>query len=64
MRGIWPEALRGLTQRRGRTLLTATGIALAAAMLATAVVVADSLHTGFARSAARADLPGRNRALR
>lgn len=57
MRGIWPEALRGLTQRRGRTLLTATGIALAAAMLATAVVVADSLHTGFARSAARADLP-------
>ena len=57
MRGIWPEALRGLTRRRARALLTATGIALAAAMLATAVVVADSLHTGFARSAARADLP-------
>lgn len=57
MRGIWQEALRGLAQRRGRALLTATGIALAAAMLATAVVVAYSLHTGFERSATRADLP-------
>jgi ABC-type antimicrobial peptide transport system permease subunit len=57
MRGIWQEALRGLAQRRGRALLTGTGIALAAAMLATAVVVAYSLHTGFDRSATRADLP-------
>jgi ABC-type antimicrobial peptide transport system permease subunit len=57
MRGIWQEARRGVAQRRGRALLTATGIALAAAMLATAVVVAYSLHTGFERSAARADLP-------
>jgi len=57
MRGVWQEALRGVAQRRGRTLLTAMGIALAAAMLATAVVVAYSLHTGFDRSATRADLP-------
>jgi ABC-type lipoprotein release transport system permease subunit len=57
MRGVWQEALRGLRRRRGRALLTATGIALAAAMLATAVVVAYSLHTGFERSAAKADLP-------
>src|SRR5271169_5263296 len=57
MRGIWQEALRGLAQRRGRALLTGTGIALAAAMLASAVVVAYSLHTGFDRSATRADLP-------
>lgn len=57
MKGIWREALRGLAQRRGRALLTATGIALATAMLATAAVVAYSLHTGFDRSATRADLP-------
>ena len=57
MSGIWAEALRGLRSRRGRTLLTATGIALAAAMLATAAVVADSLNTGFDRSAAGAGLP-------
>jgi ABC-type antimicrobial peptide transport system permease subunit len=57
MRGIWHEALRGLRQRRARTLLSALGIALAASMLATAVIVAYSLHTGFERSASRADLP-------
>jgi len=57
MRGVWREARRGLTQRRGRALLTASGIALAAAMLATAAVVAYSLHTGFDRGATRADLP-------
>ena len=51
------EARRGLAQRRGRALLSATGIALSAAMLATAAVVAYSLDTGFDRSARRADLP-------
>ncbi len=57
MRGVWREALRELARRRSRALLTAMGIALAAAMLATAAVVAYSLHTGFDRSATRADLP-------
>ncbi len=57
MRGIWDEALRGLRQRRARSLLSAAGIALAGAMLATAVIVAYSLHTGFSRSASKADLP-------
>lgn len=57
MRGVWDEARRGLASRRGRALLAATGIALSAAMLATAVVVAYSLQTGFDRSATRADLP-------
>jgi ABC-type lipoprotein release transport system permease subunit len=57
MRAIWEEARRGLGSRRGRALLSATGIALSAAMLATAAVVAYSLQTGFDRSATRADLP-------
>ena len=57
MRGAWRDALTGVRQRRGRAVLTATGIALAAAMLATATVVAYGLHTGFDRSARAADLP-------
>jgi len=57
MSGAWAEALRGLRGRRGRTLLTASGIALAAAMLSTAAIVAYSLQTGFDRSATRAGLP-------
>jgi ABC-type lipoprotein release transport system permease subunit len=54
------EARRGLRGGRGRfrrVLVTALGIALAAAMLSAAVVVADGLGLGFQRSAAAADLP-------
>jgi putative ABC transport system permease protein len=43
--------------RRRRSLLTALGIALAAAMLAAAIVVADGLGRGFDRAARAADLP-------
>jgi ABC-type antimicrobial peptide transport system permease subunit len=43
--------------RRRRSLLTAIGIALAAAMLAAAIVVADGLGRGFDRAAHAADLP-------
>ena len=57
MRGIWREAIRGLRRRRGRVALSATGIALGAAMLATATVVGFGLQTGFQRSARAADLP-------
>ena len=51
------EARRGLAPRRRRALLTAVGIALAAAMLSAAVVVADGLGLGFDRAARAADLP-------
>jgi ABC-type antimicrobial peptide transport system permease subunit len=50
------QARRGLILRRRRTLLSALGIALAAAMLAAAVVVADGLGLGFDRAAHAADL--------
>jgi putative ABC transport system permease protein len=43
--------------RRRRSLLTALGIGLAAAMLAAAVVVSDGLGRGFDRAARAADLP-------
>jgi putative ABC transport system permease protein len=43
--------------RRRRSLLTGLGIALAAAMLAAALVVSDSLGFGFNRAARAADLP-------
>ena len=50
--------IRGALRPRGRrALLTALGIALAAAMVATAVVIADGLGDGFARAARAADLP-------
>ena len=51
------EARRGLAPRRRRVLLTALGIALAAAMLSAAVVIADGLGLGFDRAARAADLP-------
>ncbi len=51
------DALAGVRARRGRVVVTALGIALAATMLATAATVAYGLHTGFARSARAADLP-------
>jgi ABC-type antimicrobial peptide transport system permease subunit len=51
------EARRGLALRRRRAVLTAAGIALAAAMLAAAVVIADGLGRGFDRAATAADLP-------
>ncbi|HWE09450.1 MAG TPA: ABC transporter permease [Solirubrobacteraceae bacterium] len=51
------EARRGLRARRRRVIVTALGIALAAAMLSAAVVVADGLGLGFQRSAQAADLP-------
>jgi ABC-type antimicrobial peptide transport system permease subunit len=50
------EARLGLRQRKRRTLLTALGIALAAAMLAAAIVVSDSLGKGFSRAANQAHL--------
>ena len=43
--------------RRRRAVLTALGIALAAAMLSSAAVIADGLGDGFARAARAADLP-------
>ncbi|MGO9954409.1 MAG: ABC transporter permease [Solirubrobacteraceae bacterium] len=57
MRAIVGDLRRGLRLRRRRVLLTAVGIALASAMLCTAVVIADGLGDGFARAASAADLP-------
>ncbi len=57
MSGLWREAFGGLKRRPWRTALSASGIALAAAMLSTAAVVGYGLHTGFQRSARAADLP-------
>jgi ABC-type lipoprotein release transport system permease subunit len=51
------EARFGLRARRRRVVLTAVGIALAAAMLSAAVVVSYGLGTGFERSARAASLP-------
>ena len=51
------DARRGLSLRRRRALLSALGIALAAAMLSAAVVIADGLGRGFDRAARAADLP-------
>ncbi len=51
------EARQGLRLRRRQTLLTAMGIALAAAMLAAALVVGVGLGGGFDRAARAADLP-------
>ncbi len=50
-------ARQGLRARRRRVLLTAVGIALAAAMLSAAVVVSYGLGTGFDRAARAASLP-------
>ena len=57
-RSALTEARLGLRQRRRRTLMTALGIALAAAMLAAAIVVSDSLGNGFSRAAKQAHLAG------
>ena len=56
MKSILTEALGGLRSRRRRSLLTALGIALAAAMLAASIVVADGLGLGFNRAAKQANL--------
>jgi ABC-type antimicrobial peptide transport system permease subunit len=57
MRAALTDARQGLRLRRRRTLLTALGIALAAAMLSSALVVGDGLGFGFDRAARAADLP-------
>ena len=57
MSRTWRDIRRGLWLRRRRALLTALGITLAAAMLSTALVLADGLGDGFARGARAADLP-------
>jgi ABC-type lipoprotein release transport system permease subunit len=57
LRGALADARRGLRLRRRRSLLTALGICLAAAMLSAAVVVADGLGRGFERASRAADLP-------
>ena len=51
------DARRGLSLRRRRAVLSAVGIALAAAMLSAALVIADGLGRGFDRAARAADLP-------
>ncbi len=56
MRAALAEARLGLRLRRRRSLLTALGIALAAAMLGASLVVSDSLGLGFARAARASDL--------
>jgi len=57
VRREWRDIHRGLWLRRRRALLTGIGITLAAAMLSTALVLADDLGDGFARGARAADLP-------
>lgn len=56
MKSAFTEARIGLRLRRRRSLLTAIGILLAAAMLAAAIVVGDSLGRGFDRATKRANL--------
>ncbi len=51
------DALRGVRAQRAHALLGGLGIAMAAAMLATAATVSYGLATGFSRSARAADLP-------
>jgi len=57
MRAVLLDAAARLRGRPGRALLAALGIAAAAAMLGTAVVVSLGLSTGFDRAARRAELP-------
>jgi ABC-type lipoprotein release transport system permease subunit len=57
VRAILAEVRRNLRPRPRRVLLTAVGIALAAAMLSAALVIADGLGDGFTRAARAADLP-------
>ncbi len=57
LRAALAEARYGVRVRRRRSLLTALGIALAAAMLSAAIVVSDGLGRGFDRAARAAHLP-------
>jgi len=57
VRSLVREAFGGVLVHRRRAVLSALGVALAAAMLATAAVVGYGLSTGFSRSARAADLP-------
>ena len=57
LRAALAEARYGVRARRRRSLLTALGIALAAAMLSAAIVVSDGLGRGFDRAARAAQLP-------
>ncbi|MDQ2761736.1 MAG: ABC transporter permease [Actinomycetota bacterium] len=57
MKSALAEARSGLALRRRRSVLSAMGIALGAAMLAAAVVIGVGLGGGFDRSARAADLP-------
>lgn len=50
------DARQMLRTRRRRTLLSATGVVLAGAMLSAAIVIADGLGDGFSRAAHKADL--------
>jgi ABC-type antimicrobial peptide transport system permease subunit len=54
--GPFAEALLALRLRRRRVLLSAIGIALAAAMLSAAIVIADGLGRGFTRAVRTADM--------
>jgi ABC-type lipoprotein release transport system permease subunit len=54
---LWFEVRQGLRRRRRRALLTGLGIALAAAMLGTALVISESLGEGYTRAVRAADLP-------
>ena len=56
MKTAFLEAAYGLRLRRRRSLVTALGIALAAAMLAASLVVSDGLGRGFDRAARAAGL--------
>ena len=53
----WIAAWQGVRARRRRVFLTAVGIALSSAMLASAVVISYGLGTGFGRAARAASLP-------
>ncbi len=56
MKSALNDARTGLKLRRRRSLLTGIGVLLAAAMLAAAIVVADSLGRGFDRAAKQSNL--------
>jgi len=57
VRAALSTATAALRRRWRRTILSAVGIVLAAAMLAAALVVGEGLGGGFDRAAAAADLP-------
>lgn len=51
------QALSRLRQRRGRSLLAASGIVASSILVGTAAVISFGLATGFDRAAEQADLP-------